>query len=684
KPKYYCLIEFPYPSGDGLHVGHVRSYTALDIMARKKRLQGFNVLYPIGWDAFGLPTENFAIKTGKHPTVITKENIKVFKKQMKDLGISFDWSREINTTDPEYYKWTQWIFLQLFKKGLAYKKKMPINWCPKCKIGLANEEVIDGECERCHTTAEKKELEQWMLKITAYADRLIDDLETVDYLEKIKTQQINWIGRSEGAEVDFKIKGSEKVARVFTTRPDTLFGATFLVLAPDHPLVGEIVANKQKTIVSAYQNETSVKRKILKQVQNDGKEKTGVFTGAYAINPINNEETPIWIADYVSMDYGTGAIMAVPAHDERDFEFARKYNLLTRDVIVPIRIDRKNPPQAGKKTVERKTVHALVRDKNGKVLCVKWKKFPWTGFVVGGVDDGEDIVEAATREVREETGYKNLKFVRVLGGFVRGEYFAAHKNENRVAYSNAVLFDLINDEREEVNAEELEKHEAIWLDPKNINSDNFTCAELDLWFDRMNNRGDAYIGNGIMINSSEYNDLSNEEAMNRIVSKLEKQGLAKKTTQYHLRDWVFSRQHYWGEPIPIVHCPSCAAKNEELRSKVKLSLNFRQDKVWERILNGVKTVESRALNPEEPNRYFGNVQVGDLILGVNKNNGQELILRIKKQKTYKSVTEFFKDKETLAETFEEKFKSATELEVAYNKLSPNLSDKANKNGLVAW
>ncbi len=606
KPKYYCLIEFPYPSGDGLHVGHVRSYTALDIMARKKRLQGFNVLYPIGWDAFGLPTENFAIKTGKHPTVITKENIKVFKKQMKDLGISFDWSREINTTDPEYYKWTQWIFLQLFKKGLAYKKKMPINWCPKCKIGLANEEVIDGECERCHTTAEKKELEQWMLKITAYADRLIDDLETVDYLEKIKTQQINWIGRSEGAEVDFKIKGTDKSARVFTTRPDTLFGATFLVLAPDHPLVGEIVANKQKTIVSAYQNETSVKRKILKQVQNDGKEKTGVFTGAYAINPINNEETPIWIADYVSMDYGTGAIMAVPAHDERDFEFARKYQLEI------------------KKVIDEKEYFVQV-DKNVIDLKKLETEYPY---------------------IRQVMFDKYTLMARNLGLLKRALDSVGVKGKVRIFGSG--------EKSQDWYKKETEKKFVVWQE------------------------------DGTIINSSKFDGLHSAECGERIVMELCEKGVAKRSINYHLRDWVFSRQHYWGEPIPIVHCPSCAAKNEELRSKVKLSLNFRQDKVWERILNGVKTVESRALNPEEPDRYFGNVQAGDLILGVNKNNGQELILKIKKQKTYKALAEFFKDKETLAETFEEKFKSATELEVAYDKLSPNLSDKANKNGLVAW
>lgn len=308
KPKRYILVEFPYPSGDGLHVGHARSYSALDTMAKKKRMQGYNVLFPMGWDAFGLPTENYAIKTGVHPIEVTKKNIETFKKQMKSLGLSFDWSREINTTDPEYYKWTQWIFLQFFKKGLAYQTEMPINWCPKCKIGLANEEVVDGKCERCGAETGKRNKKQWLLKITAYADRLIEDLKLVDYPERIKIQQINWIGRSEGVEIDFSD------IKVFTTRPDTILGATFLVLSPDHP--------KSKTFKNLQ-----VKDYINKSRVNYNKEKTGVFSGEYAINPATNEKIPIWIADYVLMDYGTGAIMAVPDCDERDKEFAQKYNL---------------------------------------------------------------------------------------------------------------------------------------------------------------------------------------------------------------------------------------------------------------------------------------------------------------------------------------------------------------------
>ncbi|HRR28858.1 MAG TPA: class I tRNA ligase family protein, partial [Victivallales bacterium] len=315
KKKFYCLVEFPYPSGDGLHVGHPRSYTALDILSRKKRMEGYNVLFPMGFDSFGLPTENYAIKTGIHPSIITKRNIERFTKQLKSLGFSFDWDRVISTSDPEYYKWTQWIFLKFYEKGLAYKAKIPINWCISCKIGLANEEVVDGVCERCGGDVEKREIEQWMLKITVYADKLLDGLKELDFLEKIKIQQSNWIGRSEGAELEFKIKNNNLKISVYTTRPDTLFGATYVVLAPEHELVNKISSEQQRNAIEAYKKRCSMMSDLQRQ---ESKEKTGVFTGAYAINPVNEEEIPIWIADYVLTSYGTGAIMAVPAHDERD------------------------------------------------------------------------------------------------------------------------------------------------------------------------------------------------------------------------------------------------------------------------------------------------------------------------------------------------------------------------------
>lgn len=410
KPKYYTMIEFPYPSGAGLHVGHPRSYTALDIIARKRRMEGYNVLYPIGWDAFGLPTENFAIKNKVHPKIVTAKNIANFTRQLKMLGFSFDWSREINTTDPSYYKWTQWIFLQLFKHGLAYKQEMPINWCTGCKVGLSNEEVVNGVCERCGSEVVQKRKSQWMLKITEYAQRLIDDLDDVNYLEKIKTQQKNWIGRSEGAEVKFKLSTGDEMI-VYTTRADTLFGATYTVMSPEHPLI-----EKMKDSITNYDEVLAYKTEAAKKSEFErtelAKEKTGVkLEGIYAVNPANGAKLPAFISDYVLVTYGTGAIMAVPAHDSRDWDFAKKFNL--------------------------------------------------------------PIIEV------------------VSGG-------------------------------------------------KNVQEEAYT---------------DVYKGN--MVNSEFLNGLPVKEAIPTMIEWLEKQGLGKRKVNFKLRDWVFSRQRYWGEPIPLVHCDKC-------------------------------------------------------------------------------------------------------------------------------
>ncbi|OHA63096.1 MAG: leucine--tRNA ligase, partial [Candidatus Wildermuthbacteria bacterium RIFCSPHIGHO2_01_FULL_47_27] len=409
KPKKYVLVEFPYPSGEGLHVGHVRSYSALDAVVRKARMEGFNVLYPIGWDAFGLPTENYAIKTGIHPSEATKKNVANFKRQLKSLGLSFDWSREINTTDPRYYKWTQWIFLQLFKKGLAYQAEAPINWCPSCKIGLANEEVVDGSCERCGAKTEQRRLKQWMLKITKYADRLIEDLDKVDFLEKIKTQQINWIGRSCGAEIGFGLENSSEVLNVFTTRVDTIFGVTAIVVAPEHPLLNKIVVVEQRERVESYAIEA--RRKTEFERTHLEKEKTGVFTGAYCVNPVNGERVSVWAGDYVVATYGGGAVMMVPAHDKRDYDFAKKYGLQIKEVV--------------------------------------------------------------------------------LGGDVQNE---------------------------------------------------------------------AFVDYGTLINSGQFSGLDSEEAIKKITAWLAEKGFGRKRVHYKLRDWVFSRQHYWGEPIPIIHCEKCGAQ----------------------------------------------------------------------------------------------------------------------------
>ncbi len=407
--RFYCLDMFPYPSGAGLHVGHPEGYTASDILSRYKRMKGFNVLHPMGWDAFGLPAENYAIKTGIHPRIATEKNIETFKRQIKSIGFSYDWDRELNTTDPDYFKWTQWIFLKLFEKGLAYEATVPINWCPSCKTGLANEEVVDGACNRCGTAVTKKDMRQWMLKITAYADRLLEGLDKLDWPEPIKLMQRSWIGKSTGAEVDFKIDGFKEVLRVFTTRPDTLFGATYMVMAPEHPLVLEITTDEHVDEVQEYIEKSRQKSDI--EREHLLKSKSGVFTGAYAVNPVNDQKIPIWISDYVLLSYGTGAIMAVPAHDERDFEFATKFGL--------------------------------------KIIQVVSK-------------------DAKPYELKE-----------------------------------------------------------------------------------------AYVEDGVAVNSGKYDGLKTEEFKEKISRDLEKKGVGKKTVNYKLRDWVFSRQRYWGEPIPVVHCPKC-------------------------------------------------------------------------------------------------------------------------------
>ncbi|MGN0384994.1 MAG: leucine--tRNA ligase [Lachnospiraceae bacterium] len=412
KPKYYALVEFPYPSGQGLHVGHPRPYTALDIVARKRRMQGYNVLYPMGWDAFGLPTENYAIKNHIHPKIVTKNNVERFKKQLHSLGYSFDWDREINTTDVDYYKWTQWIFLKLFNAGLAYKTEMPINWCTSCKVGLANEEVVNGVCERCGSEVVRKVKSQWMLKITEYADKLLEGLEDVDYIERVKVSQKNWIGKSTGAEVDFTLKGKEDKLTIYTTRPDTLFGVTYMVMSPEHPFIDKYREDiKNWDDVVAYREMAS--RKSDFERTEIAKDKTGVMLdGLTAVNPVNGKEIPVWISDYVLMTYGTGAIMAVPAHDERDWEFAKKFNMPIIEVVAGSPVD--------------------------------------------------------------------------------------------------------------VN-------EAVFTD----------------------------VATGTLVNSDFLNGLSVADAKKKIIAYLTEKGIGHEKTNYKLRDWVFSRQRYWGEPIPVVKCEKC-------------------------------------------------------------------------------------------------------------------------------
>lgn len=557
REKYYLLVEFPYPSGAGLHVGHPRSYTALDVIARKRRMEGKNVLYPIGWDAFGLPAENHAIKTGTHPSINTAENIKTFKKQIQSLGISFDWSREIDTTDPGYYRWTQWMFNEFFRHGLCYKAKMPINWCPKDKIGLANEEAAGGVCERCGGPVEKREKEQWMIAMTKYADRLLEDLKTVDYLPKIKKEQEEWIGRSEGAEIDFAVVGSGEKVTVFTTRPDTVFGVTYVVLAPEHPLVAQIVTDAQRAEVAAYV--ASAAKKTDDERGDLTREKTGVFTGAHVVNPVNGEQVPVWVADYVLGGYGTGAVMAVPAHDERDFAFATTYALPIRPVVAKYLMETANPPREGFPSVRRKNVHAVVRRAtDGAVLMLRWKanqradgSFPHT-FIIGGIEEGEDAREAVLREIAEETGLTQVRFVSQVPVVVQTEYFAGHKQQNRFADISVLCFEATGDEPFTVAPEEAEKHDPIWVPASEVASTVNVVEGPYIWSQA--EKPFAMVDAGVAVNSSFLDGLSTADAKKKIVAALEEHGWGRAKVTYRLRDWVFSRQRYWGEPIPLVHC----------------------------------------------------------------------------------------------------------------------------------
>jgi len=546
KDKFYCLIEFPYPSGEGLHVGHPRSYTALDIVARKKRMQGKNVLYPIGWDAFGLPTENYAIKTGIQPAAATEKNIKNFTRQLKSLGFSF-----------EYYKWTQWMFLQFFKHGLAYKDKIAINWCIKCKIGLANEEVVNGVCERCGGTVEKRMKEQWMIKITKYAERLLEGLKNVDYSPRIKEGQINWIGKSEGAEVDFAVKNSEFRIKVFTTRPDTLFGATYMVLAPEH----EIIKNLKSKIsnfdeVKRYINEA--KRKSDLERTELQKEKTGVeLKGIKAINPANNEEIPIWVADYVLTGYGTGAIMAVPAHDERDFEFAKKFGLPIREVVVKKFGERRSD------AVRRDGVAGVVLNKDKKVLVLHDKKYDIYRLPAGGYEKNEKPEETLKREIREESGYTNIKIEEYLGQ-IEANFYAVWWTTPRNKFQKGYAVRLLGDEQGEMNEEGKEIFEKMWLDygeaMKRFAKNKESWGEEEFIRRVFEPKEKCFAGEGTAINSDFLNELSTAEAKEKIIKWLEEKNIGKKAVNYKLRDWVFSRQRYWGEPIPLVYCEACKNK----------------------------------------------------------------------------------------------------------------------------
>lgn len=578
KKKFYALIEFPYPSGAGLHVGHSRPFTAMDVVARRHRMQGENVLYPIGFDAFGLPTENFAIKTGRPPADVTAENIANFTRQLKASGFSFDWSRVIDTTDPAYFKWTQWLFLQFYKHGLAYKKNQPINWCPKDKIGLANEEVVNGCCERCGTAVEKRNKEQWMLAITKYADKLLNGLKDVDYIPQAKTQQENWIGKSAGAKLEFKLQvpgqpDGRHGVNVFTTRPDTMYGVTFIAVSPELAKRWLEVGWAANDAVKRFVTDTIAERSVAAATR-DEQEKTGVDAGITAINPVSGDIVPVWITNYVMGDVGTGAIMGVPAHDERDFEFAQKFGLSIKPVVAKKFVEPNNPPRENVETVRRQNVHAIVRrTSDGAILMLKWKsnqrpdgKFPMT-FIIGGVEGDEDKIEAARRELKEEAGIENATFVRELPISVHTEYFAGHKNQNRYAEITVLHFEVEGNEPLNVPPEELEKHEPVWVAEKDVEKTINVVDGPYIW--RQFQKTAPFEESGIAVNSDFLNDLTSEAAKEKMIAHLEEKKLGTRETQFKLRDWIFSRQRYWGEPIPLVYCETCA-KNPDENNKGEL------------------------------------------------------------------------------------------------------------------
>ncbi|HPF31347.1 MAG TPA: leucine--tRNA ligase [Candidatus Saccharibacteria bacterium] len=559
KQKMYVSGMFPYPSGAGMHTGHAFSYSIVDAIARFYRQHGCNVLNPMGWDTFGLPAENYAIKTGTAPDVVTAENIANFKKQFNRMGVSIDWSREINTSDSEYYRWTQWIFTKFFEEGLVYQKESLQWWCPVDKTVLANEQVEGGKCWRCGTQVEKKSMKQWFFKITEYADALLEEIPDLDWPEKIKTAQTNWIGKSLGAEIDFSINNNEEKITIFTTRPDTLFGATFMVLAPEHPLVEKLATKDSKQLVTDYVKKSAQKSDV--ERMEDNREKTGVFTGSYAINPVNHEKIPIWIADYVLIGYGTGAIMAVPAHDERDYAFAKKFSLPIRQVIMPCEIDQNNPPKDGFDMIERNTIVVHLRDKStGKYALLDWHGTleGISTAIMGGVEDGQTPAEAVITEISEEAAISGVTIKKESEWKTSAIYCASHKSQNRKAIARAFLAEVDNLENQgTISNNELAIHSLVWVDEKDVASHLTPAHQKLVW--QILNEESPITSEGELINSGEFNGMLSSDAREKIVAWLEENKIGHQKIIYKMHDWLISRQRYWGAPIPIVHCEKCGA-----------------------------------------------------------------------------------------------------------------------------
>lgn len=577
KENFYQLVEFAYPSGN-LHVGHWYAFAVPDIHARFQKMQGKNVLYPIGFDAFGLPAENAAIKRNLNPRDWTYDNMKHMETQLRSMGAIFDWERKVVTCDPSYYKWTQWLFIQLFKAGLLEERETLANWCPSCKTVLANEQVVNNACERCGTAIEKKVMKQWQVKITKYADRLIDDLEGLDWPEEIKLAQKNWIGRSEGAEINFAVLGTEDTLRVFTTRPDTLFGVTYMVISPEHALFGSWQSQIENwSEVVAYIEAAKKKSEI--ERTNANKEKTGVeLVGIKVLNPATKEEIPVYVADYVLAGYGTGAIMAVPGHDERDHAFALKFNLPIKEVIEECVVTEGNRDDAYRpeeKTEPRTAVATVVYDpKTDRFMTISWKAFEMRGVVTGGMEDGESIEDCARREILEESGYKNIRFIGSPDIQKHTKFYHRGKKLNRHSTWRFAFFELIDEERDEMTEEDKAQHDIVWVEKQKI-KDYFTVSEARWAVELYLKQGQEEIvtSKGILIHSGEFDGMTSAEASQEILTAVGGQ----MTKTYRLRDWGVSRQRYWGCPIPLVHCADCgwqAVADEQLPVELPAVENY--------------------------------------------------------------------------------------------------------------
>ena len=557
RQKFYVSCMFPYPSGAGMHTGHAMEHSIVDAVARFQRAHGKNVMNPMGWDSFGLPAENYAIKTGKSPQETTATNIANFTRQLKRMGVSIDWDREINTSDPAYYKWTQWIFTKLLERGLAYQKESLQWWCPVDKTVLANEQVEGGHCWRCGTEVIKKSMKQWFFKITEYADALLEEIPDLNWPDKIKLAQTNWIGRSEGAEIDFAVEGRDDLITVFSTRPDTLFGATFLVLAPEHPLARTLTTSDMKESVDSY-IDAAVKRSEIER-QSEGKEKTGVWTGSYAMNPVNGEKVPIWVADYVLGGYGTGAVMAVPAHDERDFAFATKYKLPIVQVVADYKVLGGNvAPREDWPTRKKQVVDAIITDGKGNYLLQVEKVSDSqedVHFVGGGVDDEDDSAEAAVRrEVLEGVGYPNIINIRQAAPF--SGIYAQRTLKQRNHKTWGTYYEVTIDRSVQVPSEiDDGLHSVMWVTKDEVADKINWLNHASAWQDYLNDKTiDVDVREGVLVNSGAFNGTPTSEAREEIVAWLEEQGLGRSKVTYKMRDWLISRQRYWGAPIPVIHC----------------------------------------------------------------------------------------------------------------------------------